>query len=323
MSETLGNMRDAEQFFRRAYAIASAARPADDPLVSTSLQNLKDFCDARGLPLEDWPGIPQELPRRRPAAPPPPPAPAHPAPRPVATAPETSAAPRGEGHDTPARHWTPALVGLAVIAAALVAGRAWLSTPDAGRSASNPPSTMTPTPPASQAVPEPPAGAPVATPPPAVAPVATPPPEIAAAPVEPGRVTTAPPGASRPADPPSPAATPAVRGRDPVAGVRVVAADICASLTTAGAWRCTPLATPARPVRASFYTRVAARTALRIEHRWYKDTVLRQRVSLSIAANPSDGYRTFSRQTITAGRWRVELRTADGTLLHETSFEVQ
>ncbi|MEZ5420995.1 MAG: tetratricopeptide repeat protein [Vicinamibacterales bacterium] len=60
VAETLGNLRDAEQFFRRAYAIASESLPAADPLVTTSFQNLKDFCDARGLPLEDWPGILQE-----------------------------------------------------------------------------------------------------------------------------------------------------------------------------------------------------------------------------------------------------------------------
>jgi hypothetical protein len=46
-------------------------------------------------------------------------------------------------------------------------------------------------------------------------------------------------------------------------------------------------------------------------------------VDLSILANPGDGYRTFSRNTVGSGEWRVELRTRDGVLLHEERFTVQ
>jgi hypothetical protein len=38
------------------------------------------------------------------------------------------------------------------------------------------------------------------------------------------------------------------------------------------------------------------------------------------------GYRIFSRYTMkadSAGNWKVELRTKDGTLLHEERFSVQ
>jgi hypothetical protein len=47
---------------------------------------------------------------------------------------------------------------------------------------------------------------------------------------------------------------------------------------------------------------------------------------LRISANPSDGYRTYSSNTISverAGDWKVELRAADGTLLHEERFVVR
>ena len=77
------------------------------------------------------------------------------------------------------------------------------------------------------------------------------------------------------------------------------------------------------PGRAAYYTRIASPSAMRVQHRWYRGTSLRQSVTLSIAANPSDGYRTFSRQTLSPGTWRVELRAADGALLHEAAFDVR
>src|SRR5207247_1980870 len=47
---------DAETFYRRAVAIASASLPADHPMIAVSRQNLEDFCRARGLPI-DPPGV--------------------------------------------------------------------------------------------------------------------------------------------------------------------------------------------------------------------------------------------------------------------------
>ena len=43
---------DAEHFFRRAYAIATAALPAGHPFVGTSRKNLEDFCRARGIAVD-------------------------------------------------------------------------------------------------------------------------------------------------------------------------------------------------------------------------------------------------------------------------------
>ena len=75
-----------------------------------------------------------------------------------------------------------------------------------------------------------------------------------------------------------------------------------------------------------FYTRVKSATAITIEHRWYQGDRLRRAVRLRIEANPGAGYRTYSRTTISserAGDWRVELRSADGTMLHEERFTVR
>jgi hypothetical protein len=73
-----------------------------------------------------------------------------------------------------------------------------------------------------------------------------------------------------------------------------------------------------------FYTQLKSATATSIEHRWYQGDRLRQAVQLRIQANPGAGYRTYSRTTVSsAGDWRVELRSADGTLLHEERFTVQ
>ena len=47
------NPIDAEHYFRRAYAIATATLAPDHPFVATSRKNLHDFCAARGRPAED------------------------------------------------------------------------------------------------------------------------------------------------------------------------------------------------------------------------------------------------------------------------------
>jgi len=75
-----------------------------------------------------------------------------------------------------------------------------------------------------------------------------------------------------------------------------------------------------------FYTQLKSATATTIEHRWYQGDRLRQAVRLRIEANPGAGYRTYSRTTIgreQAGDWRVELRSADGAVLHEERFMVR
>ena len=73
-----------------------------------------------------------------------------------------------------------------------------------------------------------------------------------------------------------------------------------------------------------FYTQVKSATATTIEHRWYQGDRLIQAVQLRIQANPGAGYRTYSRHSVSRGpaEWRVELRSADGTVLHEERFTV-
>jgi hypothetical protein len=70
---------------------------------------------------------------------------------------------------------------------------------------------------------------------------------------------------------------------------------------------------------------VASATDTTVEHRWYLGTRLLQQVELRIGANQS-GFRTYSRMTIIAeraGPWKIELRSADGTVLHEENFIVR
>ena len=100
----------------------------------------------------------------------------------------------------------------------------------------------------------------------------------------------------------------------------VVTARLCTALQ---AWRCEPAASQASPGAMFFFTQLKSSTATTIEHRWYQGDRLRQAVQLRIQANPGAGYRTYSRNTTSAGDWRVELRGADGTVLHEERFTVR
>src|SRR5262245_5656332 len=50
--EMVGKLGDAETCYRRAYKIAVASLPATDPFVTTSRENLEEFCKANALPLE-------------------------------------------------------------------------------------------------------------------------------------------------------------------------------------------------------------------------------------------------------------------------------
>jgi hypothetical protein len=61
-----------------------------------------------------------------------------------------------------------------------------------------------------------------------------------------------------------------------------------------------------------------------VVHRWYRGDTLRQSVELTIRATVTEGYRTYSRQTVDGGAdWHVEVRSAEGTLLHERRFVVR
>ena len=52
LSEMNGKLIDAEACYRRAYAIAVATLPPTDPLVTTSRENLEEFCAAHGVTLK-------------------------------------------------------------------------------------------------------------------------------------------------------------------------------------------------------------------------------------------------------------------------------
>jgi hypothetical protein len=107
-------------------------------------------------------------------------------------------------------------------------------------------------------------------------------------------------------------------------GVAVGTAQLCRTFSISGSnWRCDPLGNTAAPGPIVFYTRVRSPRDTTVVHRWYRGGTLRQSVTLTIRANATEGYRTYSRLTVDEGEWRLEVRTADGNLLHEQRFAVQ
>jgi hypothetical protein len=113
----------------------------------------------------------------------------------------------------------------------------------------------------------------------------------------------------------------AAQATDKVA-VSVVSAEVCRNLNT-GSWRCDPLSNPAAPGQVVFYTRVKSARDTVVLHRWFRDQRMIKSSELTIRANPSAGYRTYSRNTVGSGNWRVELRTKSGELLQEEQFTVR
>ena len=106
----------------------------------------------------------------------------------------------------------------------------------------------------------------------------------------------------------------------------VAEAQICRRFSTAGSqdWQCEEAGSSVAPGSLVYYTRIKAASATTVEHRWYHGDDLQQRVQLRVTANPGAGYRTYSRLAVSAtGRWRVEVRTTDGTVLHEERFNVR
>jgi Protein of unknown function (DUF2914)/Tetratricopeptide repeat len=278
---------EAELCYRRAYAIATKAHAPDHPLVATSRKNLEEFCNARGRPFErSAASRPERVPPRR---------------KPVRTLSR------------------PILVGVtgALGFAMLLVVAYWLrsSGPEGSSPAPTPISARSHEP-----VPQP-------------APIKPSPPQQE---LTPKASASAQREIERPVARSSPQST-ALESSRSVAGVRrappapvpVVAtmaeAQLCRRLSTTD-WRCDPVTSPVAPGRLFFYTRVKAAQDTTIEHRWYREDRLRQSVDLRVRASPGTGYRTYTRQTVTAenaGNWRVELRTKDGSLLHEERFVVR
>jgi hypothetical protein len=349
--ERVGKPADAEASYRRAYAIATATLAADDAIVLTSRQNLSDFCTATGKPFEVAPAASAPVAAPPIAAPPvaarpvtatpvtatpvtatpvtatpvaarpSSPSPSRPVPAAFVRATERAPVSRSAKSDTSravvvvgssaraepgsitaGRRYLP-WIGLGI---AVLAMLTWLALPS--RTGDDRPAA-----PSS--------------------------PTVAAPPAADGTALRAEPERSRdettaPRREPSPAIvatepTAAVVERPGLAretSVALVEAKLCQPLSLSD-WQCTPATNPAESGgRVFFYTRLKTDRDTTVQHRWYVNGSLLQRVNLRIGANSGAGFRTYSRNTVTAerrGTWRIELRDASGALLHEERFVVQ
>jgi Protein of unknown function (DUF2914) len=147
------------------------------------------------------------------------------------------------------------------------------------------------------------------------------PPQIAAPPTTPAPIErSAPPASAPPRDDRN-----VPTNKVPAAGgITVATAQLCRTFSTSGSnWRCDPVGDTAAPGPMVFYTRVRSPRDTAVVHRWYRGDTLRQSVRLTIQASATEGYRTYSRLTVDEGDWRLELRSADGNLVHEHRFAVK
>jgi len=293
--ERLNRPADAESSYRRSFAIAKAAFGQDHPLVETSATNLREFCDARGIPFESPEPTPEPIAAAPRAAtslagiPPLAPTPAasrvsEPAPLSSSRSPRTS-------------------IVLGVVAVAAIVAVVMFS------------SRRAPTPPPSATASSPAAASPAAPSPAAPSPAASSPAPVTAAPTPPAPAKqAAPPPPQKPAS--SQAATSAT--------VEVLDAQLCQSLDIAANWRCEPVGAAVASGPVFFVTRVKSSRDTSVEHRWYRDGRLHQAVTLRVPGNGAS-YRTYSRTTVSperAGQWRVEVRDAGGSVLEQQTFVV-
>jgi hypothetical protein len=354
--ERVGKPADAEASYRRAYAIATATLAADDAIVLTSRQNLSDFCTATGKPFEVAPAASAPVAAPPIAAPPvaatpvtatpvtatpvtatpvtatpvtatpvaarpSSPSPSRPVPAAFVRATERAPVSRSAKSDTSravvvvgssaraepgsitaGRRYLP-WIGLGI---AVLAMLTWLALPS--RTGDDRPAA-----PSS--------------------------PTVAAPPAADGTALRAEPERSRDeTTAPRREPSPAIVATDPTAAVverpglaretsvALVEAKLCQPLSLSD-WQCTPATNPAESGgRVFFYTRLKTDRDTTVQHRWYVNGSLLQRVNLRIGANSGAGFRTYSRNTVTAerrGTWTIELRDASGALLHEERFVVQ
>jgi hypothetical protein len=303
---------DAEHCFQRAYEIATAVLEPDHPFVATSRKNLEDFRAAR-KPVVDS------------ASPPPTPDERDVPPKPADDLPAGLPPFEDSRRAEPRKETRPLAIGALIVGGLLVGAigaGTWL------RSRGEVAAPRSPI--VSQAGPAGTAGSPAAGQVAADASKETgtnssdpvrveTKPEVAATPTATARRA---PDASSPPRQGTERPTTEKAAQAPL----VVSAQLCRDLSTGGPWRCVPPGVPADPGPFFFYTRLKSPTAVSVQHRWYRGDRLHQVVELSILPNTSEGYRTYSRNTIDAGRtgdWRVELRTKDGVLLHEERFVVR
>jgi hypothetical protein len=296
--EKTGKPEDAEQYFRRAVSIARTSLEPDHPFLATSQKNLRDFCESRGKKVEMSAPAPAPEPAPTPV-PAPAPEPSKPEPEPTVTA---VIDPAAEDPELASKKLflRVALGALGPIAALMVVLAAGL----------------------------PKLGAPELTPPARAVTLDSPPPvpvDASPAPEETSTTSTRT-ESEEAADhvvtadiPPAPKpATPAPPPARPV----VVRASLCGDLED---WACDPADRPVPPGPLFFYTQIKSTSATTVQHRWYQDNRLHHTVELRVQANRTAGYRTYSRNLMTsesAGKWRIELRSEDGALLHEERFTV-
>jgi hypothetical protein len=317
VAERTGQLGEAEAFYRRAAAIASASLPADHPMVAESHQNLEAFCREHSITITraatDEASTP--APAREPSAvagggtptpgptthgdvstPVQPPSADRPAPPSAATA--TPPQPQPPASDRSSGNLAYLAIGAVVLLTLVVLLTRSCSTRET---------------PASTATAEPAAAVPATT----AAPAPAPPPAAVTAPTEP------PPQPKRAAENPSPA--PSTRSTRSSGTLSLAAVQLCQTFSTTGdRWRCDPPAEPVSRGRLVLYTRIRSPRETVVVHRWYQGGTLRQAVKLTIQPNTSEGYRTYSRQNLDdAGNWRVEVANADGALLHEQRFTVR
>jgi hypothetical protein len=290
VAEKTGRPGDAEAFYRRAAAIASASLPSDHPIVADSRKTLEDFCRERGLPIDaavvTTPSAPDSD-------------------RPPSSGTPLSVArpstPTAAQPLPPALHRTSRPLAWVAIGVVVLVMTALLV-----RRAPSPRETPTPIPKAASTAQQ--AAEPPLAPPVTPAPIEQPQPPKVAPRGSGGVVSDKRPAAARSA-----------------LGISLAIAQLCQTFSTSGGnWRCDPVGDSVSPRPIVLYTRVRSPRATVIEHRWYREKTLRQSAKLTIRANTTEGYRTFSRLTVDGvGDWRVEVRGAGGDLLYEQRFAVR
>jgi Protein of unknown function (DUF2914)/Tetratricopeptide repeat len=282
--ERLNRPAEAESCYRKSFAIATAAFAPDHPLVETSATNLREFCDARGIPFEQPEPAPVSARVETPAA-------ATPARPPRDVPPEPVPATSSGSSRRPIV--TGAVIVLAVAAAVFFSSRRKTSP-------------VTSTAPSAAAVPAAPVVEPeAAAPPPAPAPVPV---------ASPPAATSEP--VSKPSAPPQTAPR--------VAMVEILDARLCRSLDLEANWRCDPLPESAVSGPVFFVTRLKSATDTSVEHRWYRDNKLSQSVTLRVGATGSGyrTYSRMTASPDRPGTWRVEVRAANGAVLDQKTFVV-
>lgn len=356
MLEQQGETAEAERCYRRAYDVARRALPSGDPQVQMSRANLIAFLQASGVaaPDVDQPLTATSVESDSPAAAPrretapvraeaptrvstPPPGPRQPPTRepqrvpgqtrppepsrepvrgpgqtrrPESTAPASTAP--APGGATRGSRFAPAIT----IGALAVALGGWLllgtRTPEADNDAPSRAAADQVEPPVAPSAAAPPSGEPTMVP-------AAPSPEPLPASPPVGPAPPAP--AVEPSPTPPRTAPPAAAA----SGAAQIGVDgtLCATLArSGGVWRCEPVSDPLDGDAIYYYTRVRSGRDILVRHRWTHEGEVVRTVPLEVRANPQQGFRTFSRQSLAgrSGTWEVALVAPDGTVVDRQQF---